>query len=96
MIFMKSRVNISFIAIVSFFSCAPHSYPGHFTVLNSANYSGNPIIKGRSYFIYHNDALAADAGGFHRSVCIDDLYYNRDGTIKRVIMTSEGVKAVSK
>ncbi|HTK18543.1 MAG TPA: glycoside hydrolase family 43 protein, partial [Mucilaginibacter sp.] len=49
-------------------------------------------FKGKSYFIYHNGALAADAGSFHRSVCIDYLYYNKDGTIKRVIMTSEGVK----
>lgn len=31
---------------------------------------------------------------FHRSVCIDNLYYDKDGTIKRVIMTSEGARAV--
>ena len=33
---------------------------------------------------------------FHRSVCIDYLYYNKDGTIKRVMMTSEGVQPVKK
>lgn len=62
----------------------------------NSNTNHHAIIdfKGRSYFVYHTGALAADAGSFHRSVCIDDLYYNKDGTIKRVIMTTEGVKAV--
>lgn len=62
----------------------------------NSNTNHHAIIdfKGRSYFIYHTGALAADYGSFHRSVCIDDLYYNKDGTIKRVIMTTEGVKAV--
>ena len=32
-------------------------------------------------------------GSFRRPVCIDYLYYNPDGTIKRVQMTSEGVAA---
>jgi beta-xylosidase len=50
-------------------------------------------FKEQSYFIYHNGAL--ENGGSHRrSVCIDYLYYNPDGTMKRVIMTSEGVKRV--
>lgn len=50
-------------------------------------------FKGSSYFLYHNGALKG--GGSHRrSVCIDYLYYNTDDTIKRIIMTSEGVKAV--
>lgn len=62
----------------------------------NSNTNHHAIIdfKGRSYFIYHTGALAADAGSFHRSVCIDDLYYKKDGTIKRVIMTTEGVKGV--
>jgi len=50
-------------------------------------------FKGKSYFFYHNGGL--DGGGSHRrSVCIDYLYYNTDGTIKRVVMTSEGVQLV--
>ena len=61
---------------------------------SNTNHQAIIDYKGKSYFIYHNGALAADAGGFHRSVCIDDLYYNKDGTIKRVVMTTEGVKAV--
>jgi len=40
----------------------------------------------------HNGALRPDAGSYHRSVCIDNLYYNKDGTIKRIIMLPEGIK----
>jgi hypothetical protein len=47
-------------------------------------------FKGQSYFIYHNGGLPG-GGSYRRSVCIDYLYYNPDGTMKRVIMTSEGV-----
>jgi beta-xylosidase len=47
-------------------------------------------FKDRSYFIYHNGGLK-NGGSHRRSVCIDYLYYNPDGTMKRVIMTSEGV-----
>ena len=51
-------------------------------------------FKGQSYFIYHNGGANVDGGSFRRSVCIDYLYYNKDGTMKRVVMTTEGVKAV--
>ena len=49
-------------------------------------------FKGRHYFFYHNGALKG--GGSHRrSVCADYLYYNEDGSIKRIVMTSEGITA---
>ncbi len=50
-------------------------------------------FKGKSYFIYHNGALK-NGGSHRRSVCIDYLYYNPDDTMKRIIMTSEGVQPV--
>ena len=34
--------------------------------------------------------------GFHRQVCIDRMYFNEDGTIRRVIPTQEGVAPVKK
>jgi Beta-xylosidase len=49
--------------------------------------------KGRDYFIYHNGGTL-QGGSFRRSVCIDYLYYNPDGTMRRVIQTSEGVAPV--
>jgi len=74
----------------------PWQYKGIINeIAGNSNTNHQAIIefKGKDYFIYHNGALAADAGSFHRSVSIDYLYYNKDGTIKRVIMTSEGVQA---
>jgi beta-xylosidase len=50
-------------------------------------------FKGQSYFIYHDGGLTK-GGSFRRSVCIDYLFYNPDGTIKRVVMSSEGVRPV--
>jgi beta-xylosidase len=47
-------------------------------------------FRGKSYFFYHNGGLH-EGGSHRRSVCIDRLYYNEDGTMKRVIMTSEGI-----
>jgi beta-xylosidase len=61
---------------------------------SNTNHQAIVNFKGKDYFIYHNGALVPDAGSFHRSVCIDELYYNKDGTMKRVVMTSEGVKPV--
>jgi beta-xylosidase len=53
-------------------------------------------FEGKSYFIYHTGAVPPrgdrpSGGRFRRSVSIDRLYYNDDGSLKRVIMTSEGI-----
>jgi hypothetical protein len=64
--------------------------------------TGNPIITHKctadaaalvykdKVYLYtgHDVASPKKTVSFHRSVCIDYLYYNKDGTIKRVIMTS--------
>ena len=71
----------------------PWEYKGILNeVAANSNTNHQAIIefKGKWYFIYHNGVLA-DHGGFHRSVCIDRLYYNKDGTMKRIVMTSEGL-----
>jgi hypothetical protein len=47
-------------------------------------------FNGSSYFFYHNGGLK-NGGSHRRSVCVDRLFYNSDGTIRRIIMTSEGV-----
>ncbi|MBX0289304.1 glycoside hydrolase family 43 protein [Hymenobacter sp. HSC-4F20] len=64
-------------------------------VAGNSNTNHQSIIdfKGQSYFIYHNGSIPTAGGSFRRSVCIDQLYYNKDGTLKRVVMTTEGVKA---
>ncbi|QCZ92518.1 glycoside hydrolase family 43 protein [Salinimonas iocasae] len=52
--------------------------------------------KGNDYFIYHTGALPPkgdqpSGGRFRRSVAIDPLIYNDDGTLKRVVMSTEGI-----
>ena len=67
-------------------------------VAGNSNTNHQAIIdfKQRSYFIYHNGSIPTHGGSFRRSVCIDYLHYNEDGTLKRVIMTTEGVEGTMK
>jgi beta-xylosidase len=51
--------------------------------------------KGKSYFFYHNGNLPT-GGSYRRSVCIDYMYYNSDGSIQKVVQTKEGVAPVKK
>lgn len=43
-------------------------------------------LDGMSFFFYHNGALKG-GDSFRRSVCMDYLHYNEDGTLRKVIMT---------
>ena len=73
----------------------PWEYKGILNeVAGNSNTNHQAIIefKGKDYFIYHNGATQPNGGSFRRSVCIDRLYYNEDGTMKRIIMTSEGIQ----
>ena len=58
---------------------------------SNTNHQAILDFKGQSYFIYHNGAIQTNGGSYSRSVCIDNLQYNNDGSIKRVSMTSDGV-----
>jgi beta-xylosidase len=44
-------------------------------------------FKGQWYAFYHNSALSNH--DWLRSICVDKLYYNEDGTIQKVIQTIE-------
>jgi beta-xylosidase len=73
----------------------PWEFKGILNELAGNCQTNRPAIidfKGRSYIFYHNGGLR-NGGSHRRSVCVDDLYYNADGTMKRVIMTTEGVFA---
>lgn len=73
----------------------PWEYKGILNeVAGNSNTNHQSIIefKGKDYFIYHNGSIPTHGGSFRRSVCVDRLYYNIDGTMKRVIMTSEGIQ----
>ena len=53
------------------------------------NHHGIAEFKGKWYFFYHNGALRG-GGNDSRSVCVDRLYNNPDGSLRRVQMTTEG------
>lgn len=57
-------------------------------------HSGIIDYHGKSYYFYHNGVLPT-GGGYRRSVCVDYLHYNNDGTIQKVQQTTEGVAATT-
>ena len=73
----------------------PWEYKGILNeIAGNSNTNHQSIIefKGVPYFIYHNGSIEPNGGSFRRSVCVDRLHYNEDGTMKRVIMTTEGIQ----
>lgn len=72
----------------------PYAFKGILNeVAGKSNTNHQCIIefKAKDYFICHNGAIPKQGGSYRRSVCVDYLYYNNDGTLKRIVMTSEGV-----
>jgi len=55
------------------------------------NHPGLIDFKGKSYLFYHNGALPG-GGGFKRSVCVEPIEFNTDGSISLIAPTKEGVK----
>ena len=74
------------------------------------NHHGIAEFKGHTYVVYHDRRIAkgyngleripADDGqpnpneGYHRSVSVDEMFYNSDGTIKQVVCTNDGPKQI--
>lgn len=58
---------------------------------SNTNHQGIIDFKGQWYFIYHNGGINTDGGSYSRSVCIDKMHYNEDGTIKKIVMTTDGI-----
>lgn len=62
-------------------------------VKNSETTHGSIVeFKGNWYMFYHNSEISSN--GTLRSVNVDRLYFNPDGTIQKVIQTTDGVPAV--
>ena len=73
----------------------PWEYKGILNELagnTNTNHQAILEFKGKDYFIYHTGGIQPNGGSFRRSVCIDELNYNKDGTLQRVVMTSEGIQ----
>ncbi|WP_215224624.1 glycoside hydrolase family 43 protein [Echinicola shivajiensis] len=59
--------------------------PNSFTV-----HPGIVNYKGKDYFFYHNGVLPS-GGSYRRSICVDYMHYNPDGTIQKIEQTQQGV-----
>lgn len=57
----------------------------------NTNHQAIVEFGGNWYFIYHNGGADVNGGSFRRSVCIDRLTYEPDGSIRPIRMTSEGI-----
>jgi hypothetical protein len=49
-------------------------------------------FKGKWYLFYHNQKISGQ--GNLRSMCIDELHFDDDGSIRTVVQTQEGVRSV--
>ena len=59
------------------------------------NHPGIIEFKGQWYFVYHTDYLS-DGEPWKRSVQINYLYYNNDGTMKKIIQDTVGVESIGR
>ncbi|UOQ50121.1 family 43 glycosylhydrolase [Gracilibacillus caseinilyticus] len=70
----------------------PWEYQGLLMDTLPGSATSHPAIldfQGQSYFIYHTAALPT-GGEYRRSVSIEKLHYNPDGTIRKMIPTASG------
>ncbi|GIE90051.1 family 43 glycosylhydrolase [Actinoplanes regularis] len=58
-------------------------------VSSTTNHAGAVEFNGQWYLVYHT-ADAPGGGNFRRSVAVDKMYFNADGTIQKVIPTVGG------
>jgi len=74
----------------------PWEFKGELTGMAKDSFTIHPGVidyKGHSYLFYHNSTLSIDGYGpatGRRSVCVDEMFYNEDGTIKPVVQHVEG------
>ncbi len=72
----------------------PWEYKGILNeIAGNSNTNHHAIVqfKGQWYFVYHNGGINDGGSGYHRSLCIDRLYYKDNGELKRMQMTTEGL-----
>lgn len=71
----------------------PFEYKGPLKRIPPGAQDHHSIIEyhGQWYYFYHVGNYGPNGSGYRRNVCVDYLYYNDDGTIKRVVGTTKGV-----
>ena len=71
----------------------PWKYQGILNeIAGNSNTNHQAIVEFRNkwFFVYHNGAIQTDGGSYSRSICVDEMKYNSDGTIAPIVMTSKG------
>jgi hypothetical protein len=75
----------------------PWTFRGQVTGSAENSFTIHPGVvdfKGHTYLFYHNGKLDRDGQtgqSLRRSVCVDELFFNEDGTIKEVVQTKAGI-----
>ncbi len=72
----------------------PWTYKGVYLQATDCDTTHGSVVeyKGQWYQFYHNQTISGH--GNLRSMCVDRLYFNDDGTIQTVVQTKEGPPAV--
>ena len=76
----------------------PWTFRGQVTGAPQNSFTIHPGVvdyKGHTYLFYHNGKLDRDGQtgqSLRRSVCVDELFFNEDGTIKAVVQTKDAIK----
>lgn len=77
----------------------PWTYRGRVAGSSKNSFTSHPGVvdfKGRTFFFTHNGMLDTDGrkgGSMRRSVCMDEMFFNEDGTIKEVVLTDTSLTA---
>jgi hypothetical protein len=75
----------------------PWSYGGYVTGAAKHGFTIHPSViefKGQWYFFYHDGSYSFNGtpgGDCRRQVCVEYLYFDKDGSIKPITLTTEGV-----
>ena len=75
----------------------PWTFRGQVTGAAENSFTIHPGVvdyTGHTYLFYHNGKLDRDGQkgqSLRRSVCVDELFFNEDGTIKEVKQTKEAI-----
>ncbi|KFE99065.1 glycoside hydrolase family 43 protein [Chryseobacterium luteum] len=74
----------------------PWKYGGIIMLAEGKSFTNHPGVidfRGKTYFFYHNGALPGGSG-FTRSVSVEELNFNKDGSISPFKMTTGITKAI--
>lgn len=64
------------------------------TATSDTNHPAVFNFQGHTYFIYHNGSLAAGTGQ-RRVICVEELFFNEDGSIPYIQETSTGLTGIA-